>query len=149
MNESKATIESIVLALKEKGIKSTPQRIYIYKKVKEMQGHLTAEEIYQKIKDEIPSLSLSTVYRTLRYFEEKGIINSMMASKDYGLTVFDTNISPHHHFICRVCGKIEDIEEKSIKVNFVKNIPGKKEKFSVIIKGICPDCEKKSERKKH
>jgi Fe2+ or Zn2+ uptake regulation protein len=129
--------------LRKKGIKATPQRISIYKKITEACGHVTAEEIYEKIKNEVPSLSLSTVYRTLKQFEDKGMIFTLSSSGEYGVTIFDTNPHPHHHFICKICNTIIDIPEDSIKIEQRKNIPGKGETASVIIRGVCDKCSKK------
>ena len=129
--------------LRKKGIKATPQRISIYKKITESCGHVTAEEIYERIKNEVPSLSLSTVYRTLKQFEDKGIIFSLSSSGEYGVTIFDTNPHPHHHFICKICNTIIDIPAESIKVETKKNIPGKGEMVSVVIKGVCDNCSKR------
>ncbi|MDT7906685.1 MAG: Fur family transcriptional regulator [Candidatus Calescibacterium sp.] len=129
--------------LRKKGIKATPQRISIYKKITESCGHVTAEEIYERIKNEVPSLSLSTVYRTLKQFENKGIIFSLSSSGEYGVTIFDTNLNPHHHFICKICNTIIDIPAESIKVETKKNIPGKGEMVSVVIKGVCDNCSKR------
>ena len=132
--------------LREKGIKLTPQRLIIYKKLKEMGGHLTVEDIYDVIKDEIPSISISTIYRTLKYFEEKGLIFSMPAFRDYGVTIFDSNEKPHHHFICKSCGGIWDIPQEGIKTEVKEKVPGTYEMVSVVIKGICDKCKKKGER---
>lgn len=128
--------------LREKGIKLTPQRILIYKKLKEANRHFTAEDIYEMIKDEIPSISISTIYRTLKYFEDKGLIFSMPAAREYGLTIFDSNDELHHHFICKVCGNIWDIPAEEIRTEVKGKIPGTSENLSVVIKGICNRCKK-------
>jgi Fe2+ or Zn2+ uptake regulation protein len=65
------------------------------------------------------------------------------SSGEYGVTIFDTNPHPHHHFICKICNTIIDIPAESIKVEAKKNIPGKGEIVSVVIKGVCDNCSKK------
>ncbi len=133
--------------LREKGIKVTPQRIFILKRLMEMEGHVTAEDVYNSIKKEIPSISISTVYRTLKQFEDKGIINSLLTSKEYGVTVFDTNFEPHHHFVCKICGEIWDIPGEIMKVNVKGDIGGIGESLTVTVKGTCHRCENKGKQK--
>lgn len=137
--------QEILDRLKEIGLRTTPQRIALLQKLSELKGHIKAEDIYNIVKKEIPSISISTVYRTLKEFEEKGIISSLPSSVSYGLTIFDTNSEPHHHFICKICGSIYDIPGKDIEIK-TKNIRGVVESTTAVLRGICDSC--KSKRKK-
>ncbi len=135
---------NLVEKLREAKIKVTPQRILILKIMSNYRGkHVTAEEIYNKIKSDIPSISISTVYRTLKQLEEKGIVSSLAVPSAYGLTLFDSNFEEHHHFICKHCGKIQDIPKQDISVNIHKKAKWRGENISVIIKGLCEGCEGK------
>lgn len=55
-------------------------------------------------------------------------------------TIFDFNPAPHGHFVCRICGKIEDIEIKKLDL---EKIRGKREKIEIVIRGVCEDCLKR------
>lgn len=135
----------ILKRLKEKGLRTTPQRIILFHKLMQMHGHIKAEDLYNAVKEDIPSISISTVYRTLREFEENGFIYSLPSSVDYGLTIFDTNLDPHHHFICKSCGQIFDIPADGVDIK-LKNVKGEIELKTVVIKGVCESCTKRKKR---
>ena len=65
--------------------------------------HPSAEWIYENVRQEIPDISLATVYRNLSLFKEQGMISSLGTVK--GIERFDGNVEPHVHFICSECGK--------------------------------------------
>lgn len=134
--------QEILNKLKEKGLRTTPQRIILFHKLMQMRGHIKAEDLYNSVKEEIPSISISTVYRTLKEFEENGFIYSLPSSVDYGLTIFDTNLKLHHHFICKSCSEIFDIPADNVDIK-VKNVKGEIELKTVVMKGICESCTKR------
>jgi Fur family transcriptional regulator, ferric uptake regulator len=91
---------------------------------------------YEDMKDNI-SMDKATFYRNITIFEEESIINSLESNdkKRY----FEISKTPHFHFICSVCSKIECIHKK---MDF--NLPEYKIE-NIIIKGICKDCLNKKE----
>ena len=94
--------------LKEKNIRITPQRVEIYNMLIKEKKHLTADEIYEKIKGAIPAVSLGTVYAALDIFKEKGLIEEIRIRFDK--SCFGARTDPHHHFLCRICGEIFNID---------------------------------------
>ena len=82
-------------------------------------NHPTAEMIYEKVKEELPNISLGTVYRNLNKLSEKGIIKkiSMPNHSDR----FDKTIHEHFHIYCIKCDKLEDVDY-SIKSDIYKKI---------------------------
>ena len=94
--------------LKGKNIKLTHQRVEVYKFFKDGCGHLSAEEIYEKVKTKIPTISLATVYTILDLFKQKGLIAELKIRSDK--SCFDARIDSHHHFLCRKCENIFDID---------------------------------------
>lgn len=129
--------------LKQKNIKPTYHRLktleYI---VKNMGTHPTAEMIYDALKGEIPTISMTTVYNTMNSFLDKGLVTSVIIT---GTEVrYDYNTSPHHHFQCRKCGKIFNIDVKcSYATGKKKLVNGHKiEKVHGYFKGICKNCSK-------
>ncbi len=70
--------------------------------------HPTAARVHETLQEELPRLSLGTVYRNLEILVSEGKIEAV--STPHGPTRYDGNPSPHHHFICEGCGGIEDIE---------------------------------------
>ncbi|HRR29610.1 MAG TPA: Fur family transcriptional regulator, partial [Victivallales bacterium] len=130
---------------RDSGLKFTQQRFEIFNELIISTVHPDAMIIFKNIRKKIPSISFDTVYRTLRTFEEKGIIKLIGVWGDKQR--FDGNNEKHHHFICLACGKILDINDNEIdnlviprevyKVGYPKYI-------HVEIRGICSDCNCKS-----
>jgi Fur family peroxide stress response transcriptional regulator len=132
-------IEIIKEVIKNSGLKATTQRLVIYSAISENFSHPTAEEIYTTIKDEYPSISLSTVYNTLDTLVEHHLINPVKNSG--GLLRYDAITKPHHHLYCKGTDKIVDYHneelDKLLSEYFEKNnIPGFSiEEVNIQIKG--------------
>jgi len=71
--------------------------------------HPSAETIYTELKNEIPDLSIGTVYRNLTLFKQQGQIMSVATVK--GVERFDANTEPHVHFICDTCDAVIDLHQ--------------------------------------
>jgi len=99
--------EDLISQLKEKGLKITPQRSAIIDAlVKNCEAHPGASLIYKEARKKVRSVSLSTVYATLKEFSEKGIIKSL--EFDRMENRYDGNLSEHINLICESCGTIID-----------------------------------------
>ena len=83
------------------------QRKKILEVLQNTASHPTADWIYKKLKDEIPDLSLGTVYRNLAVLMEQGQIIKLPFGSTFDR--YDGNISPHYHFVCEKCGEVADI----------------------------------------
>jgi Fe2+ or Zn2+ uptake regulation protein len=93
--------------LKQHGIKPSYQRMKIYDYLIEYKSHPTVDEIYQALIDEIPTLSKTTVYNTLKLFLYKEIIQLITIEESENR--YDADVSVHGHFKCLGCGKIYDV----------------------------------------
>ena len=106
--------------------------------------HPSAEWIYMQLKDEIPKLSLGTVYRNLAYFKETGKAISVGTVK--GIERFDGNTSPHVHFICNSCGAVIDLPEvavpEELKASAESDCGGSVCSCQLSFNGICSNCKK-------
>ena len=106
--------------------------------------HPSAEWIYMQLKDEIPKLSLGTVYRNLAYFKETGKAISVGTVK--GIERFDGNTSPHVHFICNSCGAVIDLPEvavpEELKASAESGCGGSVCSCQLSFCGICSNCKK-------
>jgi Fe2+ or Zn2+ uptake regulation protein len=112
------------------------QREKILEFVKNTSVHPTADMVYEKLKAEIPSISLGTVYRNLQMLAEQGMINKL--STGSGADRFDGDTGSHTHFKCDNCGKIFDIDDndKTDYPSTEHHITGKHVTYS----GMCIDC---------
>ena len=100
---------NIIDILKSKQIRITPQRSGVLEVLfATSNNHDTAEEIYDKRRKECPAISLATVYTTLELFKQKGIVKELRIK--FNKSTFDIVTERHHHFYCRSCEKIFDIQ---------------------------------------
>lgn len=127
------------------GIKPTHQRTEIYRELIATEDHPNAETIYGHVKKRIPAISLDTVYRTLRLFEQKGIISRVSAAGES--MRFDGNTKRHHHFICVECGKVRDFYSDDFNnLSAPEEVAklGKVGTVHVEIRGVCNTCQAKN-----
>jgi Fur family peroxide stress response transcriptional regulator len=121
------------------GLKPTYQRIVILDYLnKHKTEHLTAEKIYEGLIKRMPMLSLTTVYNTLSSFLKAGLVSAITIT---GTEVrYDPVTMPHHHFLCKACGKIIDVDV-SCPIANRKTIRGCRiEEVHGYFKGLCKDC---------
>lgn len=103
--------------LKKNGLKATTQRIAILEMLNSNPGkHLTAEEIYDCVRQDYPDIGLATVYRTIQLLSELGLIDKLIL--DDGYLRYEIGSSDtgdighhHHHLICLDCGKIDTFQD--------------------------------------
>ena len=130
-------------------IKTTKQRDRILEVIRDAHGHLTADEVYQILKQEDTSIGVATVYRNLKFLYENKIINRIQ-HPDFGY-VYDANLDRHYHFHCDICNRmydIDDLYQANLNTLIEKEFGGKIHSHMTFFKGICPDCLKK-EKDKH
>lgn len=126
-------------------IKPSLQRIAIMKFLLEHPVHPSVDKIYSALSDEIPTLSRTTVYNTLRILEENDALVTL--NIDSNSVRYDGNILPHAHFICRVCGNIHDTQ---LPPSLLDKIPGmedfKVEAIKLYYKGVCDKCQQSDKK---
>ena len=113
--------------------------------LKNSRSHPTAEELYEKTKEKIPSVSRGTVYRNLKDLVDEGyIIKISMAS---GADIYDYIHKKHNHIICKSCGTVKDFEYnfdlEDVKQSVIKQTEVSPLLDGVIMYGICEKCKKK------
>ena len=90
-------------------IKFTKQRQMVFEVVKEANGHVTAEKVYNTLKYRGHHVGVATVYRNLNLLYDEHLINRIL-HPDVGY-LYDVNLSPHYHFHCEMCNQIEDVTD--------------------------------------
>ena len=106
-----------------------------------MNGHPTVEMIYEDLIKEIPTISKTTIYNTLNALLEKGMIHAITITGTE--TRYDHKVSPHHHFLCKRCGKIIDIEICCPNIEKMSEYGHNVEEIHGYIKGTCKTCIKR------
>lgn len=126
------------------GKRMTEQRRLILEALNTMQGHPTAEELHQLVKKHAPNLHLSTVYRTMRWLEEEGMVNSLWLEEDRRQERFDTSFSTdHHHFVCTRCKIVVEFDSpelEHIQTRYEQEHGVKVENASLVFYGLCRQC---------
>ena len=128
----------------EAGTKHFRKRDAILTCLRASTEHPGAEAVYEQVRQEIPNISLATVYRNLSLFKDQGLIASLGTVK--GVERFDGNTAAHVHFICHGCGRIVDLphisvpEELSDAVTRVSG--GQVDSCQLSFNGLCEECTK-------
>src|SRR5215203_283736 len=97
---------SVIVDIKDLGL--TKQREVVLQVIRDEKEHLTANEVFDKAKQLLPSISFATVYNSLRFLKDAGHIAEIQFGN--GASRFDRMTSRHDHAICTACGKLVDIE---------------------------------------
>lgn len=111
---SQAAVNGFTDACRKAGLKLTHQRLEIYRELASATDHPSAEDLYRRIKDRLPTVSLDTVYRTLDTFEQHGLVIKVPVIK--GPARYDAGMHVHHHCICGRCRKIVDMDWHDVDV---------------------------------
>ena len=125
---------------REHDLAATHQRQKIYEALVSRPGHYSPEEIYDKVKRDLPSISLATVYKNLKTFVQAGMLHEVTPHHGWRI---DANPHPHHHLVCTQCRSITDIDVERIDpVKLHGKLPAgfRVQKFNVEIQGICRAC---------
>ncbi len=104
--------------------------------------HPSAEAVFTALKQEIPDLSLGTVYRNLALFKSQGLIQSVATVS--GVERFDGCPAPHVHFICQSCGRVDDLMDLEIPQSLTSQAEahsgGKVTACQLSFTGLCREC---------
>src|SRR5579885_3439046 len=125
---------------RERGLKVTPQRQCIFRILHDAPTHPSAEAVYAQARAEMPTMSLRTVYQTLNDLTEMGELHTLQLGT--GAARFDPNLEPHHHLVCRDCGKVVDLHVAFPDVT----LPAKARNgfqitgTEITFRGRCQDC---------
>jgi Fur family transcriptional regulator, ferric uptake regulator len=129
--------------LRESGHKMTPQRMMILTSLRHADGHMTAADIYERVKAEYPYVDISTVYRTLAVLKDMRLI----AETDMGrgdATFEWVGAERHHHVICEKCSAVTRLDHRYLEdlvsslqrdLGFHANI----DHFAIF--GLCAACQ--------
>lgn len=137
--------EKFRLICEKAGLTVTHQRFVIWETLASLPGHPSPEEVYARVKEEIPSISLATVYKTIHLFMDSDLFHEV--SLHHGSMRVETNPQPHHHLVCRVCKSITDIDAGQIELRMPPGeLPGgfAAERYAVDVLGVCADCRKRA-----
>ena len=135
-----------VQVLRNKGHKATPQRLMILSAVRHADGHLTAGEIFDKVRLDYPYVDISTVYRTLGVLKELRLVTETdMGTGDMAYEWIRRQ-ERHHHLICRQCGAVASLdhhylEDLGAEIMAESGFRPDIDHFAIF--GLCAACQKR------
>ena len=126
------------------GFKNSIQKDYILKNLYYSEDHLTAEnKVFNEKRDYNIDVGIATVYRTMKFFEEMSIVNSLDIGD--GTKRYELNLSLHHdHMICTKCHKIIEFADETIEsqqILVAKNNNFELKNHVMTIYGLCHTCQ--------
>jgi Fe2+ or Zn2+ uptake regulation protein len=133
-------MKDIIDILKEHEIPPSMQRVKILEYLQNYKTHPTADMIYKALVKEIPTLSKTTIYNTLKTFIEKGILVELSLFENE--IRYEYNTEPHIHFKCIKCGRIFDLDKKFDRYDNNLIDGHKVLEHHINLKGICKDCQR-------
>ena len=129
--------------MRSNGFRVTPQRLHILDAICEGQGHTTLGEIFARVRQKDATIDRSTLYRTLDFFVELGLV--VAADTGVGEKVYEiAQPDPHHHLVCKKCGQELEIDHATMtqalhvieeKYSFAINMD------HVVLFGLCEECQ--------
>jgi Fe2+ or Zn2+ uptake regulation protein len=124
--------------------RNTTQRAVILRVVEEADSHLTAAEIYERVRPEYPSNAYRTVYRTHHQLAEHSLIQELTFADQ--ASRFDRRTDRHDHVHCSVCGAIEDVEVPVALL--AQHVAVERSGYDIeshhtVFVGVCPECQAK------
>lgn len=137
MNKTTNTQANVPVAL-------TKQREAVLQAVNEYEGHPTANEVYEMARKKLPTISFATVYNSLRYLKDAGLLGEIQFGN--GASRYDSILERHDHAICNQCGKLVDLDmelSEELMRLAARRSRFKAESVHLTLRGICPDCSSK------
>jgi Fur family transcriptional regulator, ferric uptake regulator len=137
--------ETFLHALRQRGIRITPQREMIIDALAHGECHMTADEIYEQVSEHTHVMNITTVYRTLDLMVEAGLVSRANLS-DGRMTYATSQHGPHLHLVCRLCGYTADADSELL-ATFVEQVKSQYHFWAdwqhLSIQGTCQACQDK------
>lgn len=105
--------QDLIKLFRKNGYKATFQRLAICKLILSRKDHPSADQVYQELKEEYPTISLTTIYNTLRILVELGLIQELGFNE--GSIRYDPDMELHINLVCPKCGKIDDYKTENVR----------------------------------
>ncbi len=129
--------------LKAKRMKITPQRLEVYRAFTGPEEHPTATEIYEKVRQQMPTLSFATIYQSLGFFCRLHLLQTIDVGD--GVMRYDVEPRPHPHFRCEQCGKVFNLDftyHKHLDQDVAKKTGFTIRCHQTYFLGTCRECQK-------
>jgi len=145
MSIEETRFETMLARLREHKFRITPQRLAVLRILSRSDGHPSVETIYERVKEDFPTTSLATVYKTVALLKHLGEVLEL-GFPEGGNRYDGRNPFPHPHLICTKCGRIEDPEPAGLAdltQQLTSNTGFHVVSHRLDFFGLCSDCWKK------
>jgi Fur family transcriptional regulator, peroxide stress response regulator len=137
--------EALAEACHAAGLRVTPQRVAVLRVLMQSHDHPAPEAVFQRVRGELPSVSLATVYKVLASLETAGLASRVGVPGDANR--YDANRAPHHHLICTRCGDVADHEDPDLAPALPRRLGGFiPSDARVQIFGLCARCRSRNRK---
>jgi Fe2+ or Zn2+ uptake regulation protein len=143
----RAEQHDLIALLRARGQRVTSQRLLILRELRRLGHHASADQIYNSVRDELPGMSVPTVYATLDLLVELGLARKIDAG--IGTSLYDARTDPHQHTVCRHCGRIDDIDGELDLAALLREASAtgfRADRAELVVSGLCADCAEREER---
>jgi Fur family transcriptional regulator, peroxide stress response regulator len=124
--------------------KLTPQRDAVFQVIQAREDHPTANEIFEAARQRLPTISYATVYNSLRYLKEAGLVHEIKFGDS--ASRYDRETDRHDHAICNSCGKLVDFDlpqTAELMQAAARKSRFKPESVHLTLRGLCVDCRER------
>jgi Fe2+ or Zn2+ uptake regulation protein len=133
--------EELSELLRARGQRVTSQRLVILRELRRRRHHATADEILGAVSHDLPGITAPTVYSTLELLVELHLARKIDVGS--GVSLFDGRTDPHQHTVCRVCGRVEDLDgefDPATLIEAAEDTGFRPEQVDVVLSGVCAQC---------
>lgn len=141
--------DELTTLFRARGLKVTPQRRAVFEALHGDPGHPTADAIWARVRDQMPTVSLRTVYQALNDLVDLGEVQAVSVGN--GAARFDPNTTGHDHFVCRECERVYDVIASQPHVmsssggaagsdGAATSAGFTVDAAEIIFRGVCPSC---------
>lgn len=123
------------------GQKLTPQREAVFQVILNRDDHPTASDIFEAARIRLPTISYATVYNSLRYLKDAGLVHEIKFGDS--ASRYDRETDRHDHAICSACGKLVDFDlpqTAQLMQAAARKSRFKPESVHLTLRGLCVDC---------
>lgn len=139
--------DEMVDALRENGLRLTPQRMAVVKYLAENRDHPSVEQLYEAVRPNFPTTSLATIYKTVAVLEQIGEVAELRLGQE--MARYDgADPRPHPHAVCRECGRVSDVDldlAPDLVERAERGSGFRVDTYRVDFFGVCPDCRSRQQ----
>jgi len=132
------------------GFRFTQQRRIVFDTLAHTADHPTAVQVFLRVKEQMPAISLATVYNCLETLAKCGLVRQVNVDRE--ATRYCANQIDHGHFVCTDCGRVDDvIMPNRAELSRLWKLPPQYEvrQSDVSLRGLCPDCARRAQTPNH